>query len=122
MPLLFIVRSVAPLSDLHVKLARGTPEMVRTAEGQQDYFVLGDQALMDRLAAEGARVVPLKDGWYADDKGGGVAVWGGGRFFELRSTMFSVRECIRPDTVVSSEETGSPQETFNIRRAILGGT
>jgi len=34
--------------------------------------------------------VPLHDGWYPDGHGGGVAVWGSGRYWEVRSTPFDV--------------------------------
>jgi hypothetical protein len=74
-----------------VKLVRRTPAIVRTADDQRDYFCLGDDSLAERLAASGWSVVPVRDGWYEDDNGGGVAVWGDGRYFELRDTLFSIR-------------------------------
>ncbi len=52
-----------------------------------------------RTALDGAGVelfcagedgAPLHDGWYADDTGGGIAVWGNGRYWEVRSTPFDV--------------------------------
>jgi hypothetical protein len=35
-------------------------------------------------------IVPLHDGWYPDELGGGVAVWGNGRYWEVRSSPFDV--------------------------------
>ncbi len=35
--------------------------------------------------------MPVHDGWYADDTGGGVAIWGQGRHWEIRDTPFTVR-------------------------------
>ena len=89
---LFIVRATAPPPDAQVTLIRRTPALVRTADDQRDYFCLADDSTIDRLSAEGWPVVPVHDGWYDDDTGGGVAVWGNGRYFELRDTLFTVRE------------------------------
>ena len=44
------------------------------------------QAMRDR----GWSLVALRDGWYADDGEGGVAVWGQGAYWEVRDTPFSV--------------------------------
>jgi hypothetical protein len=90
---LFIVRAAEPPpSEVHVELVRRTPAIVRTAADQRDYFCLGDDAAVERLAAAGWTVVPVRDGWYDDDTGGGVAVWGSGRYFEFRDSHFSVRK------------------------------
>ena len=70
---------------------RRTPAIVRTAEDQRDFFCLGDDGLAQRLRAAGWTVVPVKDGWYDDDSGGGLGVWGDGRYFEVRDTRFTVR-------------------------------
>jgi hypothetical protein len=88
---LFIVRTTEAPPDLEVKLVRCTPAIVRTADDQRDYFCLGDPSAAERLAGAGWTVVPLQDGWYDDDTGGGVAVWGSGRYFELRDTLFTLR-------------------------------
>lgn len=73
-------------------LARQTPPIVRTVDGQHDYFCLADEASIERLTAEGWPVVPVQDGWYDDDTGGGLGVWGNARYYELRDTLFTVRQ------------------------------
>jgi hypothetical protein len=55
-------------------------------------FCVGDADAGERLTAAGWTVVPVHDGWYADDHTGGVAVWGNGRYWEVRNTPFDVRE------------------------------
>jgi hypothetical protein len=63
---------------VRVVMTRQTP-----SDGDRhDFFCVADAPV------EG--VIPLHDGWYADDQGGGVAVWGGGRYWEVRSTPFDV--------------------------------
>jgi len=47
-----------------------------------DYFCVSDD--------EPTAARPLHDGWYADDTGGGAAVWGNGRYWEIRATPFEV--------------------------------
>jgi hypothetical protein len=86
---LFIVRATSAPPDVEVKVARRTPAIVRTADDERDFFCLGDDAVAESLAARGWTVVPVKDGWYDDDTGGGVGVWGDGRYFELRDTLFT---------------------------------
>ena len=91
--MLFILRATAPPpAEVEVVLARQTPPILRTADDQRDYFCLADDATIEALSARGWPVVPVHDGWYDDDTGGGVAVWGNGRYFELRDTLFTVRE------------------------------
>ena len=90
---LFILRTTGPPPpDLEVQLARQTPPLVRTADNQRDYFCLADEATINRLAAQGWPVVPVHDGWYDNDSGGGLAVWGNARYFELRDTLFTARQ------------------------------
>ena len=89
---LFIIRSAdPPPSDVRVQLVRQTPAIVRTAADQRDYFCLGDDAAVERLTAAGWTALPAQDGWYDDDTGGGVAVWGNGRYYEFRDSLFTVR-------------------------------
>jgi hypothetical protein len=92
--MIFIIRTrdrEPPVHDerLRVVHRRATPGQVATASGQVDLFCTGDDA-----AATGGEVVRLHDGWYADDDAvgdsGGVAVWGDGRFWEVRATPFDV--------------------------------
>jgi hypothetical protein len=69
---------------------RATPALDASTPGQRDVFCVGDEGASARLQAEGWNVVALHDGWYADDEGGGVAVWGNGRYWEVRATPFDV--------------------------------
>src|SRR5262249_30721337 len=97
-PMMFVVRTTgpAPAADgIAVKLARRTPAIV--AEGPTtDYFCVGEPAARDALRAAGRPVVELRDGWYADDTGGGVAIWGQGQYWEVRDTPFRVKEAVGP--------------------------
>ena len=92
--MIFVVRTTAAEQPhdtaMRVVRIRVTPPLVAAAPGQQDVFCVGDDAAPDRLRAQGWDVVPLHDGWYADDDGGGVAVWGNGRYWEVRATPFDV--------------------------------
>jgi len=54
----------------------------RVEPGATDYFCVSDDE----------NIAPLHDGWYPDDTGGGAAVWGNGRYWEIRSTPFEVTE------------------------------
>jgi hypothetical protein len=60
-----------------------------TGEGR-DLFCVGPEELVQRLRDDGRPVVALHDGWYPDELGGGVAVWGNGRYWEVRSSPFDV--------------------------------
>ena len=86
---LFIVRATSAPPEVEVKLVRRTPTIVRAADDQRDFFCLADASAAQSLAARGWTVVPVNDGWYDDDTGGGVGVWGDGRYFELRDTLFT---------------------------------
>jgi hypothetical protein len=59
------------------------------------------------------------DGWYADDTGGGVAIWGQGRFWEIRDTPFSVRET-SVNSVMPASSPAREGEIVNVRKAIFG--
>jgi hypothetical protein len=91
---IFVVRTLDahPPPDPRVRIVqiRATPPLVAAGPGQQDVFCVGDESESDRLQAEGWNVVRLHDGWYADDEAGGVAVWGNGRYWEVRATPFDV--------------------------------
>jgi hypothetical protein len=90
---LFILRTTdPPPPGLDVQLVRDTPPIVRTADNERDYFCLADDSTIERLSAQGWQVVPVHDGWYDNDTGGGLAVWANARHFELRDTLFTVRE------------------------------
>ena len=62
------------------------PEGVRVVHTRQSPVREG----LERFCVAEAAQVPLHDGWYADEQGGGVAVWGGGRYWEVRATPFDV--------------------------------
>jgi hypothetical protein len=79
-----------------------------------DWFVLGDPETARR---EGYSVVALHDGWYADDMGGGIAVFG--PYWEIRDTPFTVRE-VAPDPPPVSQRDNHNKEFTNIRREIFG--
>jgi hypothetical protein len=97
---LFIVRASGPPSDLDIRRVRRTPDWLRTADDQRDYFCLGDDLEPERLTGSGWTVVPLKDGWYPDDAGGGIGVWGGGRYFEVRDSLFTSLDDAQDDLAV----------------------
>ncbi len=56
----------------------------------------GPKLATERLRAEGWNVVTLRDGWYQGDDEGGVAIWGHGKYWEVRDTPFSVKEAVGP--------------------------
>src|SRR5580692_5203153 len=70
-----------------IRLTRRTPALV--SGGTVDYFCDGDP---DTAKTQHLNVVLVHDGWYADDTGGGVAIWGQGRFWEIRDTPFTIQE------------------------------
>lgn len=111
---MFIVRNTGQQPDgLEVKLRRRTPSLVAKAADQVDWFCLGDAEAARRA---GQDVVLLHDGWYADDTGGGVTIFG--PYWEIRDTPFSVKEAA-PDPAPATR----PQEAseiVNVRRAIFG--
>jgi hypothetical protein len=107
--MMFIIRtSGEPPSEagFTIRQTRRTP----SAE-TWDFFCDGDPGL-----AEQQCIVPLHDGWYADDTGGGVAIWGQGRFWEIRDTPFTVRQASSDTTAQGETTTG----IVNVRQAIFG--
>jgi hypothetical protein len=92
--MIFVVRLAlggeppASSADLRILRMRATPGLVAGAPGEHDVFCVADAP--EVLEADGWSVVPLHDGWYADDAGGGIAVWGNGRYWEVRATPFDV--------------------------------
>ena len=113
--MMFIIRTMGetPLgTGFTVRLIRRTPALA--AGGISDFFCDGDPD-----AAKAFNVVPVHDGWYADDTGGGVAVWGQGRFWEIRDTPFTVRET-SAEVAESPESKTSDGEAVNVRQAIFG--
>ncbi len=111
---MFVIRNTGqPPDGLEVKLRRRTPSVVAKAADQVDWFCLGD-AQAARHA--GHDVVMLHDGWYPDDSGGGVTIFG--PFWEIRDTPFSVTDAA-PDPPRATQ----PQEVdeiVNVRTAVFG--
>ena len=118
---MFIVRGGGDLPALEgvtLKAQRRTPETVTGAAGKTDYFCVADEASITALRGRGLEVVELRDGWYADDSGGGIGISGHGRFWEVRETPFIVKEAVGPAEPASSDQ--SPTEQVNVRGAIFG--
>jgi len=114
--MMFIIRTgsaAAPSgSRFSVRQTRRAPPLA--SGGTHDFFCEGD---MEAARASGLNVVPIHDGWYADDTGGGVAIWGQGRFWEIRDTPFTVRES---DAAAPLEATSPDREIVNVRDTIFG--
>ncbi|HBK06122.1 MAG TPA: hypothetical protein DDZ81_09680 [Acetobacteraceae bacterium] len=93
--MIFIVRAEAGNRPAFaVKMTRRTPSIIPCSDGLEDFFCLGDP---DAAQAAGLPVVPVHDGWYADDTGGGMAIWGQGLFWEVRDTPFTIKEACGPE-------------------------
>ena len=79
-----------------VKLSRDTPAIVKDGAGKTDFFCVGEAAAIAALRDSGLQVVELRDGYYEDGKGGGVAIWGQGKYWEIRSEPLTVAEACGP--------------------------
>jgi len=111
MSTLFIIRNDGQRpGEFEIKLRRRS-----SGSDRVDWFVLGDP---ETAHCAGHHVVALHDGWYADDAGGGVAVFG--PFWEIRDTPFTVRE-VAPDPEPPSREHDFGDDVVNIRGAISRG-
>jgi hypothetical protein len=118
--MMFIVRSDAGKpapAGTQVKTTRKTPEIVPNGADKTDYFCVGENEAMAALRAEGWDVVELRDGWYADDAGGGVGISGHGRYWEIRDTPLTVKEAVGPADAPAAAEGG---DEVNVRKAIFG--
>lgn len=110
MSMMFIIRNAGePPDGVDVKSQRRSP-----AADSVDWFVVGDA---EAARGAGHHVVLLHDGWYADDTGGGVAVFG--PFWEIRDTPFTVREAA-PDPAPLSQQDDANSDVINVRKAIFG--
>lgn len=119
--MMFILRTdgpAPPASAIAVKASRRTPASVSGGAGRTDYFCVGEAAAAAALRAAGFEVVELRDGWYAGDTGGGVAISGQGRYWEIRDTPFTVREACGPGGAAAPADPAA--EHVNVRRAIFG--
>jgi hypothetical protein len=115
--MIFIVRGDAgSVPPAQVKMVRRTPASVAMRTGQVDYFCLGDPAA---ARDAGLSVVPVHDGWYADDTTGGMAIWGQGQFWEVRDTPFQVKEACGPEAWPTEQVREAAD--VNVRQAIFSG-
>jgi hypothetical protein len=116
--MIFIVRTMpgdAPRFD--VKMVRRTPAILPDSGGRIDYFCLGDP---EAAVASGLPVVRVHDGWYADDNGGGMAIWGQGMFWEVRDTPFTVSQACGNEAWGLDQKSSRDTEV-NVRQAIFQG-
>jgi hypothetical protein len=116
--MIFIVRTDAGrVPPLDAKMIRQTPSILPDSVGLKDYFCLGDP---EAAKADGWTVVAVHDGWYADDRGGGMAIWGQGLFWEVRETPFVVRQSCGPEAWPDNR-TDDKDTDLNVRQAIFRG-
>ena len=116
--MIFIIRTEAGrVPALDVKMTRQTPTIVPGSAGRVDFFCLGDP---EAAKSDGWPVVAVHDGWYADDKTGGMAIWGQGMFWEVRDTPFTVVEAAGPDSWPPGQKHDADNEV-NVRQAIFRG-
>ena len=119
--MMFIIRSDGAQPEapgLQVKLNRKMPANLPDAEGKTDFFCVGEVEVMAALRAAGWIVVELHDGYYEDGEGGGVGIWGQGKYWEIRDTPFTVKEAVSPN--VAAKTTTVEGEQVNVRGAIFG--
>jgi hypothetical protein len=118
--MMFITRSSerAPPTSVVVNFVRRTPAIIPQSAGKTDYFCVGQGEGIAALSAEGWEIVELRYGWYEDDTGGGIAISGHGKYWEVRETPFTVRESGGP-----AEEAGGTvvsDKPVNVRGAVFG--
>ena len=115
--MMFVIRGTgeAPaIPAIEIKAARKTPG----DSGKTDYFCVGETDATAGLRDAGWEIVELRDGWYAGDNGGGVAISGHGRYWEIRDTLFSVKEAVGPAGATASG--AAEADLVNVRGAIFG--
>jgi hypothetical protein len=118
---MFIIRSGGERPEaagIQVKLSRKTPATVPESVGKTDFFCLGEAEAMAALREAGWTVVELHDGYYEDGLGGGVGIWGQGKYWEIRNTPFTVQEAVGPTGAPESAATDG--DVVNVRGAIFG--
>ena len=119
--MMFIVRSAGERPDaagIRIKLSRKTPSIVPDAAGKSDFFCVGEAEAMTALREAGWNIVDLHDGYYEDGAGGGVGIWGQGKYWEIRDTPFTVTEAVGP--AGQPEARPAEGEHVNVRGAIFG--
>jgi hypothetical protein len=120
--MMFLIRSPAPSAptSVEIKAIRHTPAIVPNGAGKTDYFCIGEPENIAALRTEGWEVLELRDGWYADDNGGGIAISGHGKYWEVRATPFTIKESVGA-AISSKPSSDSPSgEHVNVRGAIFG--
>jgi hypothetical protein len=121
--MMFIVRSAGERPDaagIRIKLDRKTPATVPDATGKTDFFCVGEAEAVAALREAGWNVVDLHDGYYEDGAGGGVGIWGQGRYWEIRDTPFTVKEAVGPAGEAAAAPGAAEGEQVNVRGAIFG--
>lgn len=120
--MMFIVRGIGGVParpGLRVAVTRKTPSVIPNAADKSDYFCIGEANDIAALREAGCEIVELRDGWYADDTGGGVGISGHGRYWEIRDTPLTVKEAVGPAGAAEpAAESGGEQ--VNVRGAIFG--
>jgi hypothetical protein len=117
--MMFIIRSRGEQPEapgIQVKLSRATPANLPDAEGKTDFFCVGEAEVMAALA--GWTIVELHDGYYEDGLGGGVGIWGQGKYWEIRDTPFTIKGAVGP--TAAAEPATAETEEVNVRGAIFG--
>ena len=119
--MMFILRSSGERPQapgIAVKLSRKTPEIVPDAAGKTDHFCVGAADAMAALRDAGWTIVELHDGYYEDGCGGGVGIWGHGRYWEIRADPLTVTEAVGP----SGQAADAPAdgEHVEVRGTIFG--
>jgi hypothetical protein len=116
--MIYLIRTQASrVPPLEIKMVRQTPAIVPESAGRVDFFCLGDP---ETAKAAGWTVVPVHDGWYADDTTGGMAIWGQGMFWEVRDTPFTVVQACGPESWPPGQQQDRDAEV-NVRQAIFRG-
>lgn len=118
--MMFIVRTAGAAPEaagVQVKLRRETPAIVKDAAGKSDFFCVAEPDAIVALREAGWAVVDLHDGYYEDGRGGGVGIWGQGKYWEIRDTPFSIKEAVGP---AAQPEGAADGEHVEVRRAIFG--
>src|SRR4051794_10494520 len=118
--MMFIVRSTGArpeTPEIAVKLSRDTPPTVKEGAGQTDFFCVGEAEAIASLRDAGWQIVELRDGYYEDGRGGGVAIWGQGKYWEIRSEPLTVVEACGPS---AQSQTAGEGEHVEVRGAIFG--
>ena len=118
--MMFIVRAGErpDAAGIRIKLSRKTPATVPDGAGKTDFFCVGEVESIVVLREAGWNIVDLHDGYYEDGAGGGVGIWGQGKYWEIRDTPFTIKEAVGP--TATAEAGAEDVEQVNVRGAIFG--